>query len=167
MGNKIALITGATDGIGKAVALKLLAEGWEVVSNGRNANKCRIAINELKEKSGNNNVSSFIADLSNLAEVKNATENFLATYNRLDFLMLNANEPQPMRTFVKLMNIIVGITAEQAAENIFIVMNDIVSNKKKGTCYAWKKERALPKIKTIQENNEKLIKLTDELSQNY
>lgn len=45
---KIALITGSTDGIGKATALKLVKEGWEVVINGRNANKCASTMNELK-----------------------------------------------------------------------------------------------------------------------
>ncbi|MBK8557772.1 MAG: SDR family NAD(P)-dependent oxidoreductase [Lewinellaceae bacterium] len=88
---KIALITGSTDGIGKATALKLLKEGWEVVINGRNASKCEPTINELKQKSGSNNVTAFIADLANLSQVKSATEKFLETNSRLDLLMLNAN----------------------------------------------------------------------------
>ncbi|MBK8557773.1 MAG: hypothetical protein IPL65_19415 [Lewinellaceae bacterium] len=79
--------------------------------------------------------------------------NLYATeYNRTSKVPLNlympglvktkvlANEPQPMRAFVKLMNILMGITTEQSAENIFIVLNDIVSKKKKGTCYSWKKK---------------------------
>jgi NAD(P)-dependent dehydrogenase (short-subunit alcohol dehydrogenase family) len=76
-----------------------------------------------------------------------------------------ANEPQPMRAFVKLMNIIMGLTPEQSADNVFIVINDIVSNQKKGTCYSWKKERKLPKIKTVDGDNVKLLKLNDDILQ--
>ena len=36
-----------------------------------------------------------------------------------------ANKPQPMRAFVKLMNVVVGISVEKSAENVFSVMKDI------------------------------------------
>jgi hypothetical protein len=78
-----------------------------------------------------------------------------------------ANEPQPMRAFVKLMNIIVGISVQKSAENIYSVMNDIVSNKKKNTCYAWRKERSYPKAELNSDDPKKLWELTDSLLKPY
>lgn len=272
---KTALITGSTDGIGKATALKLLKDGWAVVINGRSSAKCEATIHELKQKSGSNSVTAFTADLSNLAQVNSAIDKFIETHTKLDLLMLNANviandriitsegneqnfalgylsrvlmvrklekilenttnsqilsvigmdtqpldfndptiekkftgrkglarwqwainlftteynktskvplnlympglvktkilanEPQPMRAFVKIMNYIVGLTPEQSAGNVLVVINDIVSKQKKGTCYSWKKERGLPKIKTIEGDNVKLLNLTNEILQKY
>ena len=42
-----------------------------------------------------------------------------------------ANEPQPIRIFVKIMNMIVGISVEKAAEYIFSVINDVINLQKK------------------------------------
>ena len=51
---KTALITGATDGIGKATAVKLLSEGWKVVIIGRNPARCEGTVMELKTVTRNN-----------------------------------------------------------------------------------------------------------------
>jgi len=45
---RVALITGATDGVGKATARKLLSEGWEVVIVGRNPEQCDSTVLELR-----------------------------------------------------------------------------------------------------------------------
>jgi NAD(P)-dependent dehydrogenase (short-subunit alcohol dehydrogenase family) len=49
---KIAVITGATDGIGKARAVKLLKEGWEVAIIGRSIQRCETTVRELKVITG-------------------------------------------------------------------------------------------------------------------
>ncbi|NVN94004.1 MAG: hypothetical protein HXX18_01845 [Bacteroidetes bacterium] len=78
-----------------------------------------------------------------------------------------ANEPQPMRAFVKLMNIIGGISVEKSVENIFIVINEIAENKKNGSCYAWKKERLFPKVEMQSDDQKKLWTVTDNLLKSY
>lgn len=88
---KTALITGATDGIGKATASKLLSEGWEVVIVGRNPSKCAATVAELRAANGSQAVSAITADLSVMADVKGVAKTFLETHDRLDLLMLNAN----------------------------------------------------------------------------
>jgi hypothetical protein len=72
-----------------------------------------------------------------------------------------ANEPQPMRAFVKLLNTIVGISVEKSAENVLSVMNEIKNNNKKGTCYSWKKERSFPKVDMKSDDQNKLWELTE------
>ena len=49
---KIAIVTGATSGIGKASALALLHDGWAVVLAGRRENLLEAAVNEGKAASG-------------------------------------------------------------------------------------------------------------------
>jgi NAD(P)-dependent dehydrogenase (short-subunit alcohol dehydrogenase family) len=45
---KTTLITGSTDGFGKATAKKLLAEGWKAVILGRNPKKCEDKIPKVE-----------------------------------------------------------------------------------------------------------------------
>ncbi len=73
---KTALITGATDGIGKATAVKLLSEGWKVVIIGRNPARCEGTVMELKTVTRNNEISAIVSDLSILNEAGKACEVF-------------------------------------------------------------------------------------------
>ena len=47
LGNKLALVTGSTQGIGKEVASRLLREGATVIINGRSQDRIDAAIDEL------------------------------------------------------------------------------------------------------------------------
>ena len=87
---RVALITGGTDGIGKATAKRLLDEGWEVAIVGRDPARCAAAVAELGGEAGGR-TSAIVADLSLLAETRRACAEFLAGHGRLDFLFLNAN----------------------------------------------------------------------------
>jgi NAD(P)-dependent dehydrogenase (short-subunit alcohol dehydrogenase family) len=88
---RVTLITGGTDGIGKATAKRLLDEGWEVVIVGRSSARCAVTVAELSAGEAGGRVSAIVADLSLLAETRRACEEFLAAHERLDFLFLNAN----------------------------------------------------------------------------
>ena len=88
---KTALITGATDGVGKATAARLLSEGWEVVIVGRNPGKCQATVAELTVSTGSSRVSALVGDLAVMARVNDVADSFLAAHDRLDFLFLNAN----------------------------------------------------------------------------
>ena len=48
---RIALVTGATSGIGFAIAERLLGEGCRVIISGRNVQKLQTAVAELKRRS--------------------------------------------------------------------------------------------------------------------
>src|SRR5215510_13856760 len=87
---KVILVTGATDGIGKAAALEFAKRGATLTIVGRNKEKTAQVLAELKETSGNQNLDLLICDLSRMADVKRAAEEFKAKHDRLDVLVNNA-----------------------------------------------------------------------------
>ncbi len=88
--NKIFLVTGATDGIGKAAATEFVRRGASVTLVGRNKLKTESVVAELKAASGNENIDYLLCDLSRMADVKRMAEEFKAGHDRLDVLVNNA-----------------------------------------------------------------------------
>ena len=275
MSNQTALITGATDGIGKAVARKLLGQGWRVVIVGRNPQRCAAAVAELQAAIPGGQISAITADLSLMSDTQKAVYQFLAENGSLDFLFLNANaialervltpegfesnfalghlsralmalkleqvlkstpdaqimtvvglntekldyddltiarnytsgkalarwqwstrvftkrsntfspvlmnvympglvrtkilanEPQPMRLMVKIMNRIIGIPVEKSAENVFIALNDVIQNKRKDVVYQWKEVKPSSDMEMSPDDPQRLWDLTHKLLAPY
>jgi len=90
MRGKRVLITGATNGIGKFAALELAKMGANVVIVGRNEAKTRAVLSQLFADSGNDNLHMLLADLSSMAGVRRAADEFRENYQRLDILLNNA-----------------------------------------------------------------------------
>jgi retinol dehydrogenase 12 len=90
MQNKICLVTGATNGIGKITALELAKMGATVIVVGRNPTKTEAVVSEIRSESGNDNVKKALADLSSLADVRALAQEFKNKYSRLDVLVNNA-----------------------------------------------------------------------------
>jgi NAD(P)-dependent dehydrogenase (short-subunit alcohol dehydrogenase family) len=90
MNGKICLVTGATNGIGKATARALAQMGATVVIVGRNAQKTSQVVEEIRAASGNKNVDSLLADLSSQQEVRRLANEFKSKYSHLHVLLNNA-----------------------------------------------------------------------------
>jgi NAD(P)-dependent dehydrogenase (short-subunit alcohol dehydrogenase family) len=90
MSGKICLVTGATNGIGKAAAQALAQMGATVVIVGRNAPKTAKLVEEIRATSGNQNVDFLLADLSSQQEVRRLAEEFKSKYSHLHVLLNNA-----------------------------------------------------------------------------
>jgi NAD(P)-dependent dehydrogenase (short-subunit alcohol dehydrogenase family) len=90
MNGKICLVTGGTNGIGKATAQALAQMGAMVVIVGRNARKTSQVVDEIRSASGNKNVDSLLADLSSQQEVRRLANEFKSRYSHLQVLLNNA-----------------------------------------------------------------------------
>ena len=85
------LVTGATDGLGRHIALELANKGATVLLHGRNRERCEAVLNEVQRQTGSGAGSQFyLADLSSLSEVRGLAEQILSKYDRLDVLVNNA-----------------------------------------------------------------------------
>ena len=84
------LVTGATDGLGKALAAELAGTGATVLLHGRDQDRGEGTLAELRAKTGNETVGWYRADLSSLAEVRSLAEQVAAEHERVDVLVNNA-----------------------------------------------------------------------------
>jgi NAD(P)-dependent dehydrogenase (short-subunit alcohol dehydrogenase family) len=90
---KVALVTGAGTGIGKAVALALMKDGYAVVLAGRRQDKLEETAAEGKSNSGQGLVVP--TDVSDPASIKALFAKTKETYGRLDVLFNNAGIGAP------------------------------------------------------------------------
>ena len=97
MQEKVVLVTGANQGIGKASALALARQGARVTIVSRNAEKGRSAQTDIEAASGANRVDLIVADLSARADVKRVAAEFKSRHDRLDVLVNNAGVFVPAR----------------------------------------------------------------------
>ena len=91
--SKIALVTGASSGIGKACALALLKEGWQVVLVGRRADALAAAVLEAGPNAGH--AHAIPTDLSKEPEVKALFDQIRSRFGRLDLVFNNAGISLP------------------------------------------------------------------------
>jgi NAD(P)-dependent dehydrogenase (short-subunit alcohol dehydrogenase family) len=91
--SKIALVTGASSGIGKACALALLQEGWQVVLVGRRADALAAAVTEAGPHAGQ--AHAIPTDLSKESEVQALFEQIRSRFGRLDLVFNNAGISLP------------------------------------------------------------------------
>jgi NAD(P)-dependent dehydrogenase (short-subunit alcohol dehydrogenase family) len=86
----IALVTGGTDGIGKAIARVLAQAGIGVVLVGSNAEKGASAVRDLRQTSGNDDIDFLAADLSLIRNVDVLVAEVSKRWPRLHYLVLCA-----------------------------------------------------------------------------
>jgi NAD(P)-dependent dehydrogenase (short-subunit alcohol dehydrogenase family) len=90
MNNRTCLVTGASSGIGKEIALGLARLGAEVILVCRNANKGEAALDEIKALSGSNKIHLFISDLSSQADIRSLASSIYSRFSALHVLINNA-----------------------------------------------------------------------------
>ena len=86
--DKTVLVTGASGGIGKAIALGLATMGAHVAITGRSSARTQQAAHEIRAASGRQ-VEVFVADLSSQAELRKLADQVLERLCRIDVLVNN------------------------------------------------------------------------------
>jgi NAD(P)-dependent dehydrogenase (short-subunit alcohol dehydrogenase family) len=87
---KLAVVTGATGGLGYETALALARAGADVLVTGRNAEKGRVAIEQIKRAVPSAKVRFAMLDLASLASIRAFAASILANGRPLDLLINNA-----------------------------------------------------------------------------
>lgn len=87
--DKVAIVTGGSEGIGKATATSLAREGAKVAICARRRAVLEAAASDIRTAAGGQ-VLPVVADVSKPDEIKGLVDTVVATYGRLDILVNNA-----------------------------------------------------------------------------
>lgn len=93
LNDKVALITGSSRGIGKAIARSLHSEGCKLMLNGRNLYDLEKTAKEL-----GNNTKYQVADVTKPEECKNLVDQVVKEYGHLDILICNVGNGSSLIT---------------------------------------------------------------------
>jgi NAD(P)-dependent dehydrogenase (short-subunit alcohol dehydrogenase family) len=95
------LVTGSTDGIGKATAKALARQGHRVLIHGRDREKGRAVLREIGKETEGATLDLFTADLSSFDGVRALASEVQDRYVRLDVLVNNAGVYRPSRALTR------------------------------------------------------------------
>jgi NAD(P)-dependent dehydrogenase (short-subunit alcohol dehydrogenase family) len=84
------LITGATDGLGRALAEELARGGATVLVHGRDRGRIAAAVDGIRAATGSERLRPYLADFADLAQVRSLAKQVIAAEQRLDVLVNNA-----------------------------------------------------------------------------
>src|SRR6266566_5462521 len=90
LNEQVILITGATDGLGKAVAIQLARNGATLLLHGRDEARGERTLAEIRAQTGNTRLTWYRADFSKLAQVRVLAERLAREQERIDVLLNNA-----------------------------------------------------------------------------
>ena len=86
--DRVAVVTGSTRGIGKAIAIHLASEGARVAVVGRSADRGQRVTDAIVDAGGQ--AKLFVCDLSAEQNVERLFDDILGTWGRLDIIVNNA-----------------------------------------------------------------------------
>ena len=117
MGKKIIWITGASSGIGRALAIKFANEGWTVAASARR----ELLLKELSIK--NSNIHAYPLDVTSVDQCKSVFENILNDFKDIQICVFGTgiNDPKSEK-FFNLQNV-----RKIMEVNFFGVMNSVNS----------------------------------------
>lgn len=86
--NKVAIVTGAASGLGKAISLRYAAEGARLVAADINEKKLAELSDAVKQQQGL--IKTVVADMSEASHITNMIQTAVVTYGTVDILVNNA-----------------------------------------------------------------------------
>ena len=88
VGNRVAIVTGAGNGIGRAISLRLAEDGFVIILNDLNKGSLENVSREISDLGGESYLIQ--ADVSNRDEVFNMVDEVVDKFGRLDVMVANA-----------------------------------------------------------------------------
>src|SRR5215471_18414549 len=88
LSGRVALVTGASQGIGRGCALRLAKEGADVAVAARNQEKLNALVNEIAAAGGR--AAAFPLDVADEEQVKATIKAAIAQFGKVDILVNNA-----------------------------------------------------------------------------
>lgn len=90
---KTVVVTGASQGLGKAIATEFASEGAHVYISSRNEEKLQAAVKKIREKTGNKEVNYAVCDMKNDDQIQSLVQKVVEKYGGVDVLVNNAGGP--------------------------------------------------------------------------
>jgi NAD(P)-dependent dehydrogenase (short-subunit alcohol dehydrogenase family) len=90
LAEQVILITGATDGLGKAVAMRLARTGATLLLHGRDEARGQRTLEEIRAQTGNTSLQWYRADFAELSQMRALAERLAREQERQDVLVNNA-----------------------------------------------------------------------------
>ncbi|RJQ53259.1 MAG: SDR family NAD(P)-dependent oxidoreductase [Actinobacteria bacterium] len=87
---KTVLVTGSTDGIGRATAAELSRRGMRVLVHARNEARGRDAIERIAQPAGGERLELVVSDFTSLSQIRRMARDIRSRFDRLDVLVNNA-----------------------------------------------------------------------------
>ena len=89
---KVAVVTGSSKGIGKAIAVEFAKEGYKIVLNARDENELSEAVNDVRKTIGGDEeqITHLAGDISQEDICSSLIEHAIKTFDRIDVLINNA-----------------------------------------------------------------------------
>jgi len=87
---QVILVTGATDGLGRAVATELAGRGATLLLHGRDETRLAGTVEGIRAETQNEKLRAYRADFSSLDEVGEMAERIVRDQDRIDVLVNNA-----------------------------------------------------------------------------
>jgi 3-oxoacyl-[acyl-carrier protein] reductase len=88
LAGRVALVTGASQGIGRACALRLAQEGAAVAVAARNQEKLSEVVREIEAAEGK--AAAFVMDVAEEEQIKSAIKGAITHFGKIDILVNNA-----------------------------------------------------------------------------
>ena len=87
---QVAVVTGSSRGIGRAIAERMAEHGAKVVISSRKQDACEEVANAINARHGAGTALAIAASISNKAALQGLIDRTLSTYGRIDTLVCNA-----------------------------------------------------------------------------
>jgi NAD(P)-dependent dehydrogenase (short-subunit alcohol dehydrogenase family) len=90
LSGQVALITGSSRGIGKAIAIRMAEHGAKVVVSSRKLDACQQVVEEINQRHGEERAIACAANISSKSDLQSLVDATVAKWGRIDTLVCNA-----------------------------------------------------------------------------